>query len=93
MQQINLGTIINSFTIEGIDTVLILDKDCSSDLNSGENISIKIKSGEIFQAIVNDCLLEQGKNYGAEAETISAIRVLIEGNISQENLKGAIVYK
>jgi hypothetical protein len=93
MQQINLGTIINSFTIEGIDTVLILDKDCSSELHSGEDILIKTKTNQEFKAFVNDCLLEDGKNHGLETGTISAIRVAIDGTVSREDLIGGMVFK
>lgn len=91
--KINLGKIIDGIAIPDLNSaMLILDRDCSKDINIGEAIEIHLTDGKVMTSVLTDGLLDPGSKHGMEQENISVLR--IEGGDHDGSLyKGGEVFK
>lgn len=89
-----LGKIIGTFTIsEGLGRVLLLDKDCSSEINIGEMIEVQLPNTTVLTFRILDGILEQGSKHNIPLEKISAIRIEDIGFEDEEHTVGGTVLK
>lgn len=70
-----LGTIIESFTMQDVNRVMLLDRDCSADLKVGDLVRVEFSSGTSTVVKVLDAFLEEGSKFGVKAEKIASIAV------------------
>jgi len=72
----SIGNIIDTFTIENRDRILVLDRDCSKDVKYGGNIEIVASTGETVTTKLLDGFIDDGSKYGSEMPAkISSLRV------------------
>lgn len=79
-----LGTILESFTIQSTDRIIIVDADCSSSVKYGDYVEIVHASGKSLKVQVLDGILDDGSKFNAKSEKVSAIRVKNEGFVDNE---------
>jgi len=87
-----LGIILDSFTIQEVSRVIILDSDCSADLKVGDSIYIEFKDGKINTVKVLDTLLDDGVRFDYNFPKISTLKVENIG-FPSEPLVGLKVFK
>ena len=75
MEQKLLGSIFETFTIMDKHRVIVLDRDCSEEINRGDIIDIVFKSGNKTTIQTLDCLSEKGPKMGVEADKVVSLRV------------------
>ncbi len=86
-----LGKIVDSFTMQGVQRIILLDRDCSADLKSGDLVEIKLPSGKTNKVVVLDALLEDGTPYKISGK-IASIVVENKG-FTDESLVGCEAYR
>ena len=87
-----LGKIVDSFTMENRGRVIILDRDCSADLNSGDLVTVTFTSGSSTTVKVLDATLEDGVKFSIDSDKIATIRVENSG-FPEESIQGCEVSK
>ncbi|MCX6752384.1 MAG: hypothetical protein NTZ87_02695 [Candidatus Nomurabacteria bacterium] len=85
-----LGKIVDSFTMQGTQRVILLDRDCSADLKSGDSVEVNFPSGKTNTVVVLDALLEDGTPYKISGK-IASITVENKG-FNDESLIGCDVF-
>lgn len=70
-----LGTIVDSFTMQDVDRIILLDRDCSAELKVGDSVIVKFSSGQSTVVKVLDAFLEPGSKWNVKAEQIASLRV------------------
>lgn len=92
-----LGKIIDTFAMSGLGSrVLVIDNDCSKDIQYGEMLEVHMHDGKIITAKLLDGVQEPGKNFGVDKETVSPLRVEDSGFSAitdGKTLQGCEVFK
>ncbi|MCX6716399.1 MAG: hypothetical protein NTV72_00525 [Candidatus Taylorbacteria bacterium] len=87
-----LGKIVDSFTMPRAQRVILLDRDCSADLKSGDIIEVKLSGDKVIKTVVEDALLEDGTPFGITGEKVASLSVPENENFTNENVIGCEVY-
>jgi hypothetical protein len=88
-----LGTILDTFTMnDGADRVIIIDNDCSKDVNYGDYIEVVSITGECVKVILQDGFTDDASKYGIiKSEKVSSLRIKNLDFPEKVNFKGGRV--
>ena len=88
-----LGKIVDSFTMKDVYRIILLDRDCSADLISGDSVTVTFHSGGATTVKVLDALLGDGAKLGIkESNKVASLRVENTG-FPNEPIQGCEVSK